>query len=305
MNRRQLLGLAITALNARAATRFDRSRLSILTDEIGTLDEAIAFAKEYRLKWVELRAYRPIPDAELKLTKKKLDDAGLGVSFFNSALLKYTLPGTVAVAKEDFYENLYKKEGLTPEKLYARREEDLKHAMHSAHALGVKRLRAFGFWRIADPASMRDRLVDAFAGMVSTAKKEGIEICLENEFSTNAGTTAETVAVLDKVPGLMLNWDPQNSVSLGDKVFPEGYAKLPKKRIANVQLKAEGLLGPGWGGDATPKPVDWTGIFGALARDGYAGCFGLETHTLKGGEINVNASHRSMKKMLELVGEKG
>lgn len=297
MRRRDLLAAALATLPLSAA-RLGRDRLSILSDEIGTLDEAIAFAQKHQLKWLEIRAYRPIPDAELKLTRRKLDDAGLGVSFFNSALLKFTLPGTTAISTEDFYEKLYAKNGLTPEKLYAQREETLKHTIHSAQALGVKLIRGFTFWRTADPVALMPRLIDAYRGMTAAAAKEGITLCVENEYSTNTGTTAETVALMRKVPGLMLNWDPQNAVKLGEKdIFPNGYTKIPKGRLANVQVKAEGLIGPG-------EPVDWTGIFKALNRDGYPGKIGLETHTLKGPEVNVPASHRSIEKMAELLDER-
>lgn len=299
ITRRHAIATLTAAASARAATRFGRQSLSVMTDEIGTLDQAIAFAKQYRLKWVELRAYRPFKPEDVKTMKAKLDDAGLGVSFFNSALLKFTIPGTTPVAKEDFYEMLYAREGLTPEKLWAQREDTLKMSIDSALAFGARRIRAFSFWRVADTASVRSRITDALTPMVATAKKAGVEICLENEFATNTGTAAETVAVLERVPGLMLNWDPQNSVALGETVFPDGYRLLPKSRLANVQLKAEGLIGYPEG---KAKRVDWAAIFAALEKDGYKGRFGLETHTLKGPEINVPASHDCMKKMLELAG---
>ncbi len=297
MRRRDLLAAALAAFPLSAA-RPGRDRLSVITDEIGTLDEAIQFAKHHRLKWLEIRAYLPIPDAELKMMRKKMDDAGIRVSFLNSALLKFTLPGTTAVSPEDFYENLYKKAGLTPEKLYAQREETLKHSIHSAQVLGVKLIRGFTFWRTDHPSALLPRLAEAYQGMVEVAKKEGITICVENEYSTNVATSAESVALLQKVPGLMLNWDPQNSLKIGEKdVFPQGYSRLPKNRILNVQAKAEGLIGPG-------EPVDWKGIFQALDRDGYQGCIGLETHTHKSKAENLAASHRCIERMLEISGEK-
>lgn len=266
----------------------------MISDEIGTLDEAIAFAHHHQLKWLEIRAYLPIPDPELKLMRRKLDDAGLRVSFLNSALLKFTLPGTVALSPEESYEKLYAKEGLTPEKLYAQREETLKHSIHSAQILGVDLLRGFTFWRTKNPSALLPRLAEAYQGMVEVAKKQSVKICVENEYSTNVATSAESAALLKKVPDLMLNWDPQNSVRIGEKdAFPNGYAKLPKNRILNVQVKAEGLIGPG-------EPVDWEGILKALDRDGYRGCIGLETHTHQTPAQNLAASHRCIERMLEL-----
>ncbi len=283
---------------ARAASNFDRSRLSIFTDEIGTLDAAIAFARQYRLQYVELRAYRPRPDREWRETRQRLDDAGLKVSFFNSALLKYTLPGTTAVKWEDFYENLYRAEGMTPEKLFARRDEDLDGALRAAEILGAPAIRTFAFWRVAEPGALTARLADLLGPMAERASRAKVALALENEFATNCGTTAETMAVLDRVPGLRLNWDPQNSVALGEKVYPDGLARIPVGRLANVQIKAEGLIGFG----GAPK-LDWAGIFTRLAAGGYRGCFGLETHTLKGPEVNIPASHDCLKAMLRLVGE--
>jgi sugar phosphate isomerase/epimerase len=295
MTRRSLIA-SVLAAPAFAATRFDRSRLSVLTDEIGTLDEAIAFAREYRLKWVELRAYRPEPESHWRSVKAKLDEAGLGVSFFNSALLKYTLPGTTAVKWEDFYENLYKKENLTPDKLFAAREEALSQSIAAAKVLGAPAIRTFAFWRVADPKSVESRVIELLKPMAARCEREGLVLALENEYATNTGTTSEAMAVVAKTPGLALNWDPQNAVALGETADGASAARIPAARLANVQIKAEGLVGPG-------QAIDWAGIFAALERNGYGGRFGLETHTLKGPEVNVPASHRSMKRMLELVHE--
>lgn len=220
----------------------------------------------------------------------------IGVSFLNSALLKYKYPGTTPVKWEDFYEDLYRKENLTPEVLFARRERDLLGAIESAKALGARWIRGFTYWRIGDPASLLSKLTESYRQMTAVGKKHGIGLCVENEHSTNTGTTLETLALLKKVPGLYLN--SQNSFDLGEKdVFPKGFETIPKNRIANVQIKAAGLLGPG-------EPINWPGIFQSLEQSGYGGCFGLETHTLKGPEINVPASHRCMQRLLELVNER-
>jgi sugar phosphate isomerase/epimerase len=200
MVRRQFLGAFAAAGLPSASAKpaaFDRSRLSVFTDEIGSLESAIAFAREYRLRYVEVRAYRPRPDAEWKEVRRQLDGAGLRVSFFNSALLKYTLPGTTAVKWEDFYENLYRAEGLTPEKLFERREADLDTALRAANILGAPAIRTFAFWRTAEPASLTARLTDLLGPMTEKASRAGIHLALENEFATNCGTTAETVAVLN------------------------------------------------------------------------------------------------------------
>ena len=124
LTRRGFLAASAIAPCLPAADKFNRTRLSVLTDEVGrNLADAIAFARRYQLSWVELRAesgidyYDRMPADRLKKTASLLADSGLRVSFLNSALLKFTLPGTAPVRTEDFYANMYKSLGRTPEKI--------------------------------------------------------------------------------------------------------------------------------------------------------------------------------------------
>ena len=61
MTRRELLlrtasAPALAGLPLFARGRIDKSRISAITDEIGlTADDSITFAKQYGLKWIELR----------------------------------------------------------------------------------------------------------------------------------------------------------------------------------------------------------------------------------------------------------
>jgi sugar phosphate isomerase/epimerase len=94
---------------------------------------------------------------------------------------------------------------------------------------------------------------------------------------------------------LELNWDPQNSAAVEPDVFPAGYERLPKKRIGNVQVKAEGLIGRG-------KALDWIGIVAALRRDGYTGLFSLETHLGETAAARLEVSHECMTKLVRILG---
>ena len=67
---------------------------------------------------------------------------------------------------------------------------------------------------------------------------------------------------------------------------------LPKKRVMNVQIKGRSILDG-------PQKLDWRAIFDTLAKDGYKGQVGLETHIF--GEVQIQASHDSMKEILKLV----
>jgi sugar phosphate isomerase/epimerase len=305
MTRRELLASAMALAIARGDTASRTSHLAAINDEIGlTPLETIAFAKQYGIQWLEMRASQMpnqpqycemLPESALRDSKKLLADNGLSVTVLDSSILKCALPGTVPVTREDFYVKYFAKLGLTDEMLFRDRLDLLKRAMGAAHALGTSNIRIFGFWRVQEPTQVLPRIADVLSEMSEIAHKDGFRLVLENESSTCIGTSAETAEILRLVssPGLGLNWDTQNSAALKDVPFPDGYAKLPKNRIANVHVKAEGLFGP-------KTPLDWGAIMHALLKDGYAGKFSLETHRGHGPE-NVKASHECMEKMIQLI----
>jgi L-ribulose-5-phosphate 3-epimerase len=309
MTRRELLAGAgaAAALTARAAQPpLDRSRIAVVDDEAGAkLADAIVFAKQFGLQWLELRGtstpdgyqvYERMPTARVKECAKQLSDAGVRVSFLNSALLKFALPGTTPVKVEDYYLKLYARLGYTDESLYKERLDNLKRAVEAAHILGVKQIRSFTYWRVKEPRAVFPRLVDEFHRMIEVAKPAGVRILIETEFATNMATSEETADLMKLLPSqsIGINWDPQNGEEL-EIPFPDGYSKLPKKRIFNVQMKYQGLLG-------TKHPLDWAAIFRTMQQDGYAGTFGLETH-FGGGPRNYEASGRCMKEIFKRLGE--
>jgi sugar phosphate isomerase/epimerase len=305
MTRRELLASAMAVAIARGDTASKTSHLAVINDEVGlTPQESISFAKQYGIQWVELRAAHipnqpeyceMLPESALRDLKKSLSDNGLSVTVLDSSLLKCALPGTVAVKREDFYVKYFAKLGLTDEMLFRDRLDLLKRAMDAAHILGTPNIRIFAFWRVQDPSQVLSKIADVVSEMSEIAHKASCRLVLENESSTCVGTSTETAELfrLVRSPGLGLNWDPQNSAALNDVPFPEGYAKLPKNRIVNVHVKAEGLFGP-------KKPLDWGAIMLALLKDGYAGKFSLETHRGHGPE-NVKVSHQCMEKMIQLI----
>jgi L-ribulose-5-phosphate 3-epimerase len=305
MTRRELIVSAMAVAIARGDTPAKTSHLAAISDEIGlSPKEWVAFAKQYGIQWLELRAAQMpnqpqyvemLPAPALRELKTLLSDNGLSVSVLDSSLLKCALPGTTPVSREDFYVKYFAKLGLTDDLLFRDRLDLQKRAMDTAHAVGATNIRIFGFWRVQDPVPLLPRIADVISEMSDIAHKGGFRLLLENESSTCVGTSAETAELFRLVgsPGLGLNWDPQNSAALKDVPFPDGYAKLPKSRIFNVHVKAEGLFGP-------KTPLDWGSIMHALLKDGYTGKFSLETHRGHGPE-NVKASHACMEKMIELI----
>lgn len=304
MTRRMFLA-AMAAGAARAASGSKILHLAAINDEIGeTREDSIAFARQYGIQWLEMRAAQ-IPGkqrycetlslAEARELRKQLSGHGIRVSVLDSSLLKCQMPGTVAVDREEFYTRYFAELGLSDEALYKGRIDIMKRTIDVAHALDTPNIRVFGFWRVKDPAPILPQVADAMGELAETAHKENCRLLIENEGSTNVATSTESVEILKRVqsPGLGLNWDPQNAVGLEPAQFPEAYQRLPKNRIGNVHVKAEGLFGP-------KHPLDWGAIMQAMLRDGYTGHFSLETHRGRGAR-NVAASHESMEKMIRLV----
>ncbi len=305
MTRRELLASTVIAAFARADTSPKVSHLSCINDEIGlTQEETLAFAKQYGIQWLEMRSAQTpgkleycetLAESALRDLKAQLADHGLRVSVLDSSALKFTLPGTAAVNREEFYTRYFAELGFTDETLYRDRLDMLKRTIASAHALGARYIRIFSFWRVREPAQVFPRIAEVLAEMADIAQKENCRLLIENEGSTNVATSAEAAEMMRLVPsqGLGINWDPQNGIALEPDPFPGGYAMLPKDRIANVHVKAEGLQGP-------KHPLDWGAIMHAMLKDGYAGKFSLETH--RGHDAkNVKASRECIAKMIQLI----
>jgi L-ribulose-5-phosphate 3-epimerase len=305
VNRREFVAGALAGLpllGASVGSRIGRTRISAISDEVANSPaDAIAFAKQYGLEWLELRnepgSKRPyfyMEDVELKPAARAFADAGIRISFLNTSLLKFGLPGTEPVSRKQ----------ETPEKRTARlereqhefdiRDRNLRKCIRAAKTLGTDRIRVFTFQRVAEPKSLYPRIAEILTPMCDIAEREGVRLLVENEASCNVGSCADAAAFLDVLPhrAFGMNWDSLNGTSLGERPFPDGYALLPKKRIWNVQIKGKSLLEPS-------QRLDWADIFRTLERDGYGGEVGLETHYFDG--TNLEKSHASMREILKIA----
>jgi L-ribulose-5-phosphate 3-epimerase len=303
MTRRDLLAATLATPTLWARRRFDRSRLSAITDEIGkTPDESLAFAKEYGLTWIELRnvpggkEYIYLPEPELKAAAASFRSHGLKVSFLNSSLMKFPWPGIEPARRRPEPEQTLARRKATEAARYEKRLEDLHKALNAAQILGVDKLRIFTGTRAADPEAVFPRIAEIIGEMAFVAEKAKIHLLIENEGSCNVATSAEAAALLNLIPSkwVGLNWDPQNAISR-ETPFPDGYAVLPKKRILNVQFKGKGIM------PDSKEKLDWKSILQALDRDGYKGCVGMETHIFDG--TLIQAAHISMREMQRIIGE--
>ena len=279
-----------------AAKPIRRDRISAITDEIArSPEQAIEFCKQYGLKWVELRGvpkadgarsreYFQLPEAEIKAAARQFSDAGLGVSFLNTSMLKFWLPGTEP-------DNPRTKQDPAR---FNKMKEELEHAATAAHILGTDKVRIVTFWRVKDPASVTTRIADLIDELAESAGRLKIRLLIENEGACNVGSAAELAAMIKLIKSkhVGINWDPLNAEHSKEVAFPDGYQLLPAVKIWNVQIKGRSILqGPEW--------MDWAAIFKRLEKDDYRGQVGLETHIF--GETQVQKSHESMREILRLV----
>jgi len=299
-------GAASTIMHGATARRIDRARISAITDEIAKSPaEALAFAKEYGLKWLELRdvphlaeepkrSYWQLDPAELAAAVREFKDAGIRISFLNTSLLKFGLPGTEPRRRTPETPDARDKRLPREQAQFDRRLDDLGKAIRCAHALDVPLIRVFTFSRIEEPDTLHQRVADILGEMARVAEKEGVKLLIENEASQNIGTSAELARFLKLLPTrtIAINWDSLNSLGLGEKPYPDGYDVLPKDRILNVQIKGKTVLD-------YPERMNWVPVFRALERDGYQGKLGLETHVAN--DVRVPQSHDAMKEILRQV----
>lgn len=291
-SRRAFLGGVAAASLTGATNRIGRSRLSAITDEIARSNRgAVAFAQQYGLQWLELRSvpggrgeYFMLPEAELKQTAQEFRDGGVKLSFLNTSMLKYMLPGTTPTNPRTKDSGRFEK-----------RKDELRRALDAAHIFGCHKVRVFTFMRCQGQERLWPKIGDIISELAETAGREKVQLLVENEGACTVGNNAELVALLKHIPSkwVGINWDPHNAAHSNEVAFPDGYLLLPTKRIWNVQVKARSIL-PG------PERMDWAAIFRRLEQDGYQGQVGLETHIF--GDVQIQKSHESMREMLRIAG---
>lgn len=309
LNRRSFLAGALGAGVAAAATapkkRLDLSRVSAITDEIArSPEDAIAFAHQYGLKWLSLRAvpaplgsskvdYYSLPPDAMAKAAREFRESGVRVAFLDTPLLKFPMPGTSPLRKRTEDDDAKAKRLAREQAAFDRRIDDLRQAIRASQAFQCPLVRIFTFSRVAEPDSLFPRLADTIGEMAAIAQKDGVKLLIENEASQNAGTSAETARLIRLLPANVgINWDSLNGLGLGERPYPDGYESLPKDRVWSVHVKGKSLLD-------YPEHQNWPGILTALETDGFAGNLELETHIF--GEQQVAASHASMGEIVRLL----
>ena len=309
MTRRELLAAAMAgAVPLRGRARWDRSRISAITDEIGnTPEESIAFAHEYGLQFVEIRdrkgpggakEYFTLPEAEIKADALRFGREGLKVSFVNTSLMKFTWPGMEPPRRRP-EEPAAREKRLASEKArFDARMDDLHKAIRCAQWMGCDKVRVFTGSRLDNPQSAFPRVAEVLEELAGVAAKEKVYLLIENEASQNVATSAELAGIINLIPSkwVGMNWDPHNAYGK-ETSFPDGYKLLPQKRLYNVQVKAKGVM------PNSPEKEDWRAIMTALDHDNYPGKVALETHIFDG--TLIAAAHASMEEIMRIVRQIG
>ena len=295
-------GAALRAATTKAP-KIDKSRISAISDEVSKSPaEAIAFAHEFGMQWLSLRdvpggkqSYHTMEPDQLAAVHAELKEAGIKVSFLDTPLLKFGLPGTEPARKTPEPAESRAKRIASDQARYDGRMEELRKAIRACHALDCNMMRVFSFTRVAEPESVFQRVADHIGELAKVTEKEGVRLLIENETSQNVGTCAETAKFMKLLPdkALAINWDSLNGEPLGEHSYPEGYDFLPKHRILNVHLKGKSVLD-------YPEHLDWGVIFARLQQDGYLGRLELETHIF--GDSQVPASHAAMREIMRIIG---
>src|ERR1700687_229527 len=287
MRRREFLTGSTAAAMLRTmpgrAASVRQFRLGVITDEITQdFEKALVWVKGFGLEWVELRFVwdKYVTDFsadDVKRAKDLLAKQGMKVSVVDSPYFKTLLPGTQSrfdEGKSNPMQSDFSKQGAVLERAVARAKD-----------FGTDKVRIFAFLRVAEPKTVFDRVAKELEKTAEIAKREGVRLVLENEFSCNVATGAEGAAMLNAVksPAVGLNWGPGDAYAAGETPYPDGYEALDKKRMWHMHLK-----------DAVPAPkgedtkwmpigsgkIDFPGQFRALIKNGYEGTMSLETHYL-------------------------
>jgi L-ribulose-5-phosphate 3-epimerase len=271
-------------------------KLAAISDELAPeLDSALAIAVQLGLEAVELRKlgernWIELEPAELGAAVAAARARGLEVAALAGPLFKCRLPGSDA-ARGALH-------GGPADASLGDHRALLRSAIARAAAVEVPLLRVFSCWRVPEPATVQDAIVELLEDALDAASGSGVELVLENEHDCNVATAAETAELLGRVAGLRVLWDPANHVRAGGDAgdaVPAGAAG----RIAHVHLKdvdADGswvVLGTG--------RVALAELLDELRAVGYDGALSFETHCELDGDA-LAATRASLAAVRELLG---
>ena len=195
--------------------------LSGFSDEASPVfDEQIKYLSDRGFNCMEIRGVDGTPIGEIgssqaKELRKKLDDAGLGVSAVGSGVGKIKIT-------EDFLPHY----------------EQAKHIYELANILGTPRVRAFSFYIPEGdaPEEHRSRVIERLGILSEEAERYGVTLCLENEKAVYGESVEGVLDILKTFDKIKSVFDSANFISSGIEPYPFAYGKL-KPYIEYIHVK--------------------------------------------------------------------
>jgi len=252
-------------------------KLSAFTDEIyQPLEKALEFIETYMapMRYVELRGVA-LGDAEkmniadfkgerLTQLKELLEERGFGVSSVSSGFAKYP------------------HSSWSDDEEWKAQKELLKRSLEVAVYLGAPYARTFGFRRV-DGSCFDESLptiVDRLGWAADAAQEAGVTLALETEGGLYADTGENARRIVDEVNSrfLKINYDPGNSLSIGDIVWPRGFRAV-KDHLCFMHVKSMRT--------ARGRKIDYHNIFREMKRMGFDGFISNEHHTGGGAPASL------------------
>jgi sugar phosphate isomerase/epimerase len=279
-------------------------RIGILTDEVAPdFDEALEWIASEGLKHVEVRVINgtnvvELPDERIRDVRRRIEGRGLFVSAIASPLFKCALDPSRPVASGD----RFGQKEQSVEEHFAK----LERVIAIAKQLGARRIRIFSFWREVEPRRYADEIVRHLRRAGEIARRQEMQLLVENEPSCNGGFAEEVGAIVRAIDSAAVKalWDPGNEAYGGREAFPAGYGHL-RGVLAHVHLKDAYI-----GADGKPRcvplgsgNVPWIPHFRALAADGYDGLFTIETHYTPEGGTRKTGAKMTLDAVRALIGE--
>jgi sugar phosphate isomerase/epimerase len=210
----------------------NKYKVAFINDEVSqSLDEVISFAKKNKIHFIELRSLNKknllnCSKSELLRIKKSLDVNGLSVSAIASPLFKW-LDGETSKKIDSFFFNIHTKGRA--------RKKYIEKAILAAKILNTENIRIFSGLDKSHYQFENDSLLTY---LLDLAKKENINILLENEPVCSKDTLKKTIATIRKVghPNLGLWLDIANAYRM-DEVVTEELIQKNKDIIKYIHLK--------------------------------------------------------------------
>src|SRR6185437_8367137 len=173
-------------------------------DEVSPdLETALRFARELGLGWVEIRSLGGQYATDLSLedireARARIDSFGIKVSVLDTVLHRCAIPGTRL------------RKPTRDDRPYAEQGALLDRAIERSQILGTRFIRVFSFWRVEEPETAFDAVVEHLHRAVERASRAEGVLLLENVEGANVQTSAEAAKVLAAIPSpnFAQVWDP-------------------------------------------------------------------------------------------------